>query len=55
MPQSASSPAQVWGAHNIHEWPRAGSLDRMLADNGQMLAYLHEALAASGAPPQPAA
>jgi hypothetical protein len=47
------TPAQFWGVNNIHEWPRAGSFDRMLADNDRVIGYLREALAASGAPPLP--
>jgi hypothetical protein len=44
---------QFWGINNIPDWPRAGSLDRMLEDNDRVLAALRAALADSGAPPLP--
>ncbi|GAB3921929.1 hypothetical protein GCM10029976_009670 [Kribbella albertanoniae] len=47
--------AQFWSLDRIDEWPQAGSLDRMLQDNQHALAFLHEALRESGAPPLPAA
>lgn len=52
---SYQTPAQFWGVHNIHQWPRAGSFDAMLADNDRVLGYLRKALASSGAPALPEA
>lgn len=46
--------AQFWSLDRIDEWPRAGSLDRMIEDNQYTLDLLHTALQESGAPPLPA-
>jgi len=46
-------PARFWDLSSIDEWHRAGSFDRMLADNEATLSYLRDALARSGAPALP--
>ncbi|GAB2593829.1 hypothetical protein GCM10027168_28160 [Streptomyces capparidis] len=45
--------SQFWGLDRVDEWPAAGSVDTMLRDNDYALRYLHDALAASGAPAFP--
>ncbi|RZS30386.1 sulfatase-like protein [Herbihabitans rhizosphaerae] len=46
--------AQFWSLDRVDEWPQAGSLDRMIADNQFSLDLLNRALRESGAPPLPA-
>ncbi|ABD88286.1 sulfatase-like hydrolase/transferase [Rhodopseudomonas palustris] len=46
-------PTRFWDLSSIDEWRRAGSFDRMLADNEAALVALRDALARSGAPALP--
>ncbi|MGW0250649.1 sulfatase-like hydrolase/transferase [Nocardia goodfellowii] len=45
--------AQFYGIERIAEWSRAGSLDRIIADNATVLDYLHRALGDAGIGPAP--
>ncbi|WP_181786117.1 sulfatase-like hydrolase/transferase [Streptomyces phytophilus] len=47
------SDAQFWGLDRIDEWPQAGSIDRMIQDNDDVLGTLRQALRDSGAPALP--